>query len=161
MTHSPTSVTIPVETDGEAIMKIARSIRIFESYDVECIQELWNQYAIEGEACGYFFRVARREGEVVGFACYGIRALADGAYDLYWIAVHQDHHRQRIGEALIKRVDEEIVERSGRLLIIETGGKPSFEPTRKFYLRSGCELEARIRDFYAPGDDLIIFTKHF
>jgi GNAT superfamily N-acetyltransferase len=160
MTHPHTIVDHPAAQDGDAIMEIARSIDIFEEYDVECIRELWESTLNDGDESGYTFRVARRESKVVGFACYGIRTLTQGAYDLYWIAVHQQHHRQRIGDVLMKDMEQDVKNKGGRLLIIETGGKPAFEPTRKFYERMGYDLEARIRDFYSVGDDLVIYTKH-
>ncbi|MBU2610373.1 MAG: GNAT family N-acetyltransferase, partial [Chloroflexi bacterium] len=92
-------------------------------------------------------------------ACYGQRPLTQGAYDLYWIAVDKNHHRQGIGEILLDEAEKQVKARGGRLLIAETAGKPAFESTQRFYLRSGYELEARIRDFYSPGDDLVVFTK--
>jgi len=133
---------------------------LFESGDVEVIQELWTEFITKGdEASWYHFIAARRDGQVVGFACYGQRPLTLGTYDLYWIAVDKSHHRQGIGEILLSEVEKQVKARGGRLLIAETAGKSAFEPTRRFYLKTGYELEARIRDFYAPGDDLVVFTK--
>ena len=37
----------------------------------------------------------------------------------------------------------------------------SYEPTRRFYARQGYELASRLADFYADGDDLIVFRKRF
>ncbi len=42
---------------------------------------------------------------------------------------------------------------------METSGLPTFQRTRAFYRRSGYEQEARIRDYYEPGDDMILFRK--
>lgn len=47
----------------------------------------------------------------------------------------------------------------GRMLIVETSGLPSFSGTRAFYVKCGCEEEGRIRDFYAAGEDKIVFRK--
>jgi len=133
---------------------------LFESSDVEVIQELWTEFITKGnEASWYHFIAARRDVQVVGFACYGQRPLTQGTYDLYWIAVDKNHHRQGIGEILLSEAERQVKECGGRLLIAETAGKSAFEPTRRFYLKTGYELEARIRDFYAPGDDLVVFTK--
>jgi ribosomal protein S18 acetylase RimI-like enzyme len=128
---------------------------------VEVIQELWTEFITKSEAeSWYHFIAARRDGQVLGFACYGQRPLTQGTYDLYWIAVDKKHHRQGIGEILLSEAEKQVKARGGRLLIAETAGKSAFEPTRHFYLKTGYELEARIRDFYSPGDDLVIFTKH-
>jgi hypothetical protein len=32
-------------------------------------------------------------------------------------------------------------------------------PTRAFYERNGFRCEARLKDFYAPGDDRVIYAK--
>jgi ribosomal protein S18 acetylase RimI-like enzyme len=45
-----------------------------------------------------------------------------------------------------------------RLLLVETSGMPDFSGQREFYRRLGFEQEARIRNFYAAGDDKIVFT---
>ncbi len=49
--------------------------------------------------------------------------------------------------------------RGGRMLLVETSGLPDFERTRAFYRKCGYEEEARIRDFYAAGDDKVVFRK--
>lgn len=43
------------------------------------------------------------------------------------------------------------------MLLVET--LASFDRTRAFYSKCGYEEEARIRDFYAAGDDKVVFCK--
>jgi GNAT superfamily N-acetyltransferase len=152
---------IPTVSDGLIILEIARRIPLFDAADVETIQELWMDFTSKGDDSWYHFLAARKEGILVGFACYGKRPLTEGTYDLYWIAVDTNYHRLGIGEFLLKEVESKVQACEGHLLIAETAGKPAFEPTRQFYIGSGYELEAKLRDFYAVGDDLCIFTKHF
>jgi hypothetical protein len=47
----------------------------------------------------------------------------------------------------------------GRLLLIETSSLPGYQPTRRFYLRHGYQGPSRVPDFYADGDDLLVFRK--
>lgn len=49
--------------------------------------------------------------------------------------------------------------RGGRLLLIETSSLPHYEPTRRFYLKHGYERSCAIADYYADGDDLVVFRK--
>ena len=49
--------------------------------------------------------------------------------------------------------------RGGRTILIETGGKESYAPTRRFYERSGYAEAARIPDFFRVGDDKVIFMR--
>ena len=44
---------------------------------------------------------------------------------------------------------------------IETSARELYRPTQRFYERCGYEAEARLKDFYAPGDSKIIYVKHF
>jgi ribosomal protein S18 acetylase RimI-like enzyme len=129
---------------------------------METIEELWTEFSTKGdEASWYHFLVSRAGEELLGFACYGQRPLTEGTFDLYWIGVSQCQQSRGIGKTLLAEVENKVREKGGRILIAETAGKPIFEPTRRFYLSAGYELEARIRDFYKPGDDLVIFTKRF
>lgn len=49
--------------------------------------------------------------------------------------------------------------RGGRLLLVETSSTPAYTSARRFYETSGYRCEATIHDFYAPGDNLLIFSK--
>jgi ribosomal protein S18 acetylase RimI-like enzyme len=55
---------------------------------------------------------------------------------------------------------EDALQVSGqRVLLVETSGLPEFALTRKFYARCGYEEEARVRDYYAAGNDMVVFRK--
>jgi ribosomal protein S18 acetylase RimI-like enzyme len=45
------------------------------------------------------------------------------------------------------------------VLLVETSGLPAFARARAFYRARGFDEEARIRDFYAAGEDKIVFWK--
>lgn len=154
------TIQVPQHKDGPALIRMAKGIELFNSDDIETIKELWEEFTEKGEKSWYHFLAAFSGGEICGFTCYGRRPLTEGTFDLYWAGVGQNFQGQGIGKLLLKRVEEEVRNLDGRLLIIETEGKPLYEPTRQFYLHAGCELEARIRDFYSPGNDLYIFTRH-
>ena len=85
--------------------------------------------------------------------------MTEGTWNLYLIAVHPDHQSGGRGAALMARVEEMVAERGAHLLLVETSGLPEFERTRGFYDRLEYAREAVIRDFYAPGDDKVVFRK--
>ncbi len=148
--------------DGLQVAEIAATAGVFTEEEVSVVEELWNAYVEQGAvASGYYFLVFRDGGQVLGFACYGPRDLAEGVYDLYWIATSIQARRRGIGRQLLDQVEEEVRRLHGRIVIVETSGTSLYKPTRDFYLGCGYEEEARIRDFYHPGDDLVIYTKHF
>lgn len=104
-------------------------------------------------------RTAAHERRVVGYACYGLTPLSDGVYDLYWIAVDPQRQGNGVGRALLRAVEREVLARHGRTLLIETGGKDSYAPTRSFYERAGYAEIARIPDFFRIGDDKVIYAR--
>lgn len=108
---------------------------------------------------GYRFIVAEVEGDVAGYACFGSTPLTNGTFDLYWIAVDPARHGRGIGRALMRASEYAIREAGGRLMLIETASKPSYDNTRVFYLRYGCREVARIPEFYAIGDDKVIYAR--
>ncbi|HSQ57900.1 MAG TPA: N-acetyltransferase, partial [Gemmata sp.] len=63
------------------------------------------------------------------------------------------------GSKLLAFAEEEIRDRGGRLLLVETATLPKYEPTRRFYLKHGYTLAATIADFYADGDGMAVFAK--
>ena len=155
-------ITTPTETEGGQIHAITANAGVFSQEEVECVDELWQEYLAQGsDNSGYYWLVDRDDdGRILGYACYGPRSLTSGTYDLYWIAVDSTLHRSGVGRRLLSATEQAVHELGGRLLFLETSGLPKYEPTRKFYLGTGYTLEATIRDFYAAGDDLVIFTKH-
>jgi hypothetical protein len=50
-------------------------------------------------------------------------------------------------------------EGSEKNLIVETSATARYDHTREFYARLGYEEEARVRDYWEDGDDLVIFRK--
>ena len=52
-----------------------------------------------------------------------------------------------------------IVERGGRLAVVETSSREIYDPTRGFYRKMGYPEAARLKDFYAPGDDKVVYIK--
>ena len=49
--------------------------------------------------------------------------------------------------------------RSGRLLLVETSSTAAYARARHLYETSGYRREAVVHDFYARGDDLVIYVK--
>jgi len=153
-------ISAPSDKDGAQIHAITANTTVFNQEEVECVDELWEEYLAQGpEHSGYYFLVEKEDERVLGYACYGPRSLTSGTYDLYWIAVDPTVRRGGVGRGLLAASEQAVRKLGGRLLVLETSGLPTYEPTRKFYLATGYTLEATLKDFYSDGDDLVIFTK--
>jgi ribosomal protein S18 acetylase RimI-like enzyme len=110
----------------------------------------------------YLFLGAFTPEEVlVGYACWGPTPATDRTWDLYWIAVDTALQGAGIGTILLEEVERRLVGQHARMLIAETSSRSDYAPTRSFYERRGYGEVTRVRDFYAPGDDRIIFVKRF
>ena len=142
--------------DRQDILAVTANIDIFSDEEKDTVRELWDE-----QEKGYHFLVAREGERLLGYSCFGERALTEGTYDLFWIAVDPSARRLGAGKALMRATESEVQKRGGRLLVVETSGLDKYESTRTFYDAAGYEKEAVIRDFYKPGDDLVIFTMHF
>jgi GNAT superfamily N-acetyltransferase len=154
-------IGVPSNNDGAQIHSITANTTVFNQEEVECVDELWEEYLTQGpERSGYYWLVEKEADRILGYACYGPRALTDRTYDLYWIAVSPDIRRGGVGRGLLAACEEAVRKLGGRLLVLETSGLPTYEQTHKFYLATGYTLEATIKDFYRDGDDLVVFTKH-
>jgi ribosomal protein S18 acetylase RimI-like enzyme len=109
----------------------------------------------------YDLLAADDDGALVGYACYGRSPFTLGTYDLYWIAVSPAAQGRGVGQTLLGGVESAVASAGGTLLLADTAAKPSYARTRSFYEAAGYAVEARIRDYYAPGDDRITYAKRF
>jgi ribosomal protein S18 acetylase RimI-like enzyme len=146
--------------DRSAIGEIARRSGVFTNAEEDSIYELFDAH-LQSADSGYEWLSARAGDRLVGFACYGPTPLAQGAYDLYWICADRTQHREGIGKSLFSLIEKEIRDREGRLLMIWTSGAEIYRPASKFYEQMGCELSARIRDYYKPGEDMVVYVKYY
>ncbi len=111
---------------------------------------------------GYLFLGAfTPEDELIGYACYGATPDTDRTWDLYWIAVDPSAQGTGSGTILLSEVERRLSGLNARMLVVETSSRSDYTPTRGFYLARGYGEAARVRDFYAPADHRIIFTKRF
>ena len=108
----------------------------------------------------YRVLVAVREGGAVqGYICYGPTPMTQGTYDLYWIASDPRARGQGVGAALVSSMEGELRRRGGRLVRVETSAIEAYGPTHGFYAAMQYKEESRFRDFYKPGEDLIVLAK--
>ena len=108
----------------------------------------------------YFFLGAfTPEEELAGFACYGPTPATDRTYDLYWIAVDREKQRTGSGTILLNEVERRLKGLNARMVVVETSSRSDYGSSRGFYIGRGYVEAARARDFYAPADDRITYTK--
>jgi len=149
-----------IESDIQTVREIVRSTGFFTPAEIDVALELVKEHLATGTASGYFFLLAQNEsGNTLGYTCFGPTPCTLDSFDLYWIAVRSDHQGCGIGKSLLEQTEQSIAELGGSRIYIETSSQAMYAPTRNFYLKSGYCSEAKLKDFYCPGDDKIIFMK--
>jgi D-alanine-D-alanine ligase len=144
--------------DRARIEEITRAVGLFREVEIPVALEVFDG-AVEGAATdSYQAMGAELDGRLVGWISWGPTPCTLGTYDLYWMAVDPDQQGNGIGSALLAEMERRLAYRA-RLILIETAGRPDYADTRAFYQGRGYEPVATIPDFYAPGDDQVVFVK--
>ena len=145
--------------DKPAIMWMLRNMPEFKPIEVDVAEEVLDSYLQNPTRSDYHVFVAETGSTITGYICYGPTALTEGTWDIYWLAIAPNEQRRGVGKALLAFAEDKIKATKGRLALIETSSKPEYERTRRFHRSQGYELACRIADYYAPGDDKLIFQK--
>ncbi len=100
-----------------------------------------------------------QDGRAIGF-CYAVpEQLAEGTWNMLAIAVLPQKQGSGAAQEIVRQLESDLRSQGQRILIADTSGTDSFAATREFYRKSGYVEEARIRDFWANGDDKVVFWK--
>ncbi len=142
--------------DHRRIEEISRAVRVFRDDEVPVALEVFDA-AVAGSP-DYIALGAALDGRLVGWICWGPTPCTLGTYDLYWMAVDPEAQGAGIGTALVREMEGRLAG-SARLIVVETAGRPDYRPTRAFYEARGYRAAAVIPDFYAPGDDQVVYVK--
>lgn len=149
----------PRPSDRARVAEILERARVFRPQEVAVALEVFDQ-ATAHPGVDYHALAAYDGGDrLVGFACYGPTPCTEGTWDLYWIAVDPAVQRQGVGRLLMDACERAIAAQGGRLVVVETSSRPDYQATRTFYQTLGYRCSARVADFYAPRDDLVVYTK--
>ena len=125
---------------------------------MSCALELID-LAIPGDHPDYKVLVGLIQDEVAGYICYGPTPMTEGTFDLYWIASDPRFRGKGVGAGLVAAMEGELRRKGGRQIRVETSATEDYGPARGFYAAMKYVEECRFRDFYKPGDDLIILRK--
>lgn len=155
-----TGVTLrwPASTDRERVRAIVESSGVFRPDEITIALEVLDG-AIGAPRRDYWAVGAYQDGRLVGFATFGPVPCTVGTWDLYWIAVDPALQGSGIGRMLMDHCEAAITAEGGRLIVVETSSRKDYGPTRAFYRGLRYDEGARIPDYYAPGDGLVVYTK--
>ncbi len=149
--------TVPADTP--VLLSLAQGTGVFKPFEIDALKEVLDDYHAHNHAHGHRSVTCEDGGQVIAFAYYAPAAMTDRTWYLYWIAVSQRIQAKGVGGKLLRHAEEDIRALGGRVLFLETSSLPHYELTRKFYLKHHYDREATLRDYYADGDDMVVFRK--
>ncbi len=149
----------PAETDPKRVRRLVEITGFFSAAEMDIAEDLAVQRLQKGDDSGYYFIFAEHFDRLAGYVCYGPIPATRDRYDLYWIAVHPDFQGRGLGRHLLRKVEDRIAKTGGGRLYADTSQRSQYAGTRAFYEDCGFQLEAVLKDFYAPGDGKVIYRK--
>lgn len=124
-----------------------------------CFSDPWSEKSISSELENELaYWLVALEGECV--AGYIGSQTVMGETDMMNVAVHPDHRRKGIAEALVDTLVEALKERGSHCLTLEV--RASNEPAQKLYDKLGFLLIGkRPRYYHNPREDALILRKEW
>src|SRR6185312_10120487 len=145
--------------DVGRVRSLVASTGFFNQAEVEVAADLVTERLTKGIRSGYNFVLAERGSSLVGYACYGPIEGTQGSFELYWIAVSPDEQRRGLGAQAYARAEAAMRKAGAKHIYADTSSSDRYAGTRGFYQRMGFHEDARLADFYAPGDSKIVYVK--
>lgn len=150
----------PKPEETQTLIEIAEATGIFKPDEAQSLLGSTLSAFHRGELGeNHKIKVFDQESYVVGWSYFAPSQYAEGVWDVWWIGTHPKVHGQGFGQKLLKAVEGDIRSLGGRVIIIETSSLSPLAKARKFYPLMNYKECGRIPNFYANGDDKIIFSK--
>ena len=148
--------------DEAAVMELALVNDMFGPDELEGLRSAFRS-ATSGEEDGHQWHVVVDSDDRVTAAAYvAPEPFADRLWNLYFLAVSPAAHGRGTASRLIGYV-EQLLRAAGseaaRVLIVETSSTEQYAAARAFYRARGFDEEARIREYYGPGDHKVVYWK--
>ena len=124
-----------------------------------CFSDPWSEKSIATELTSKLscWLVAMEGNCVVGYV--GSQSVL-GESDMMNIAVHPDHRRKGVAEALVMSLIEELTRRGNHCLMLEV--RPSNAPAIALYEKLGFRQVGRRPNYYRnPKEDALILRKEW
>jgi ribosomal protein S18 acetylase RimI-like enzyme len=154
------TIRVSAAADRESILDMLARTRFFRPDELEIAREVLDDSLADGPEGDYKSYTIAQGSRPLGWVCWGATPCCLGTYDMYWIVVDPAVQARGLGKMLVAHCERLVRAAGGRLMVIETSGRGEYLSTRRFYLRCGYFEAARVADFYAEGDDKVMYTKY-
>lgn len=144
--------------DIENVKRITESTGFFYDHEVEVAISLVIDTLSNPEEYS-FVLIEDDNGKTIAFTNFGEIPCTHKRFDIYWIVVDNEQRGKGLGKILIAETEKRIRELGGEIAYLETSSTEKYLPTRKFYESLKYDKEVVMKDFYANGDDKVIYSK--
>ncbi len=148
----------PSAADRDRVGAMVEATGVFRPDEVAVALEVFDD-AVAAPGADYHALGAFDDDKLVGLTLYGPTPCTVSTWDLYWIVVDPAVQRLGVGRRLMAASEEAMGREGGRLVVVETSSRDDYAATRSFYEALGYHRAAHIPGYYAPGDDLIVYSK--
>lgn len=146
--------------DRGRVEAITRAVGLFREDEIPVALEVFDEAMRAGSSAGsYQVLGADVDGSLSGWICWGPTPCTLATFDMYWLVVDPRLQGAGIGTTLVAEMERRLAG-VARLIVVETAGRFDFASTRAFYAARGYQPTSTIPDFYAPGDDQVVFVKY-
>ncbi|MEP7704689.1 GNAT family N-acetyltransferase [Paraglaciecola sp. 25GB23A] len=147
------------EMSKSDIPKVKTIIDDNQMFPAEYIDEMTVNY-FNQETEDMWFILEQEDAGIIAVAYCSPERMTEGTWNLLLIAVLKQFQGCGVGSKLITFIEDKLKTLLVRVLLVETSGLPEYELTRDFYPKCGYKQVAVIPEYYAIGDDKIVFCKH-
>lgn len=142
---------------------VIRIISAHDPFDGECAKRYFDLYfddqtRLDSSDEDNYVAVDGSAGEVAGVV--GFSPDKYGTPDIYWINwLYVDNRLRRagIGSKLLDFIIDRVRSRKARKLYLDTSSDPIYDAAIALYDRFGFQIEGRLKDYYDPNEDYLIF----
>jgi ribosomal protein S18 acetylase RimI-like enzyme len=149
--------TVPADTP--ALLALTQGTDLFLPLDLEALDSVLSTYHEENADAGHRCFTYEDNGQTIGFVYYAPAAMTDRTWYLWWIVVSKQIQAKGIGGQLLRQAEDGARSENGRLMMVETSGLPTYDLTRRFYIKHGYEVAGVLKDYYADGHDMVVYRK--
>ena len=143
------------QNDIDGLKKVVDSSGLFPS---EYLDEMISDYLNNADTQDIWFTYIDSNAPTAIGYCVPEK-LTNGTYNLLAIGVSQDSQRNGVATEMMNYIEQQLKQKDGRILIVETSSDNAQIGARKFYEKIGYTQMAVIKDFWNDGEDKIVFWK--
>lgn len=143
------------KSDVVGLKKVIDSSALFPA---EYLDDMISDYFNNPETHDIWFTCTDNDIQVAFGYCVPEK-LTDGTYNLLAIGVSKEAQRNGIASQMMTYIEQQLKQKDGRLLIMETSSHEAQTGARNLYKKIGYTEATVIKDFWKDGEDKIVFWK--